>query len=118
MKQPRRIDAPITQDPENVLNLINTFARTLTVVRTEATMALNDIVRSYQFQTKEIQRILENYEILANRLEQIRALLPKDVTIREKALPAPKKNASQAQKRPAALLKEQTRGHGALLAKT
>jgi hypothetical protein len=87
MKEPRRIDGPITQAADDLEALLWRLATTLNVAHTEAKLFF--------------QRQLENYEILENRVRQIRELLPKKVSGDESLLgPSLKKDAKPAKRRP------------------
>lgn len=87
MKTPRRIDAPITQAADNLEALLWRLATTVKVAHAESKSAF--------------QRQLENYEILENRIRQIRDLLPKTVSGGEFPLrPAPKKAIGTVKRRP------------------
>ena len=87
MKELRRIDAPITQAADDLAALLWRLATTLKVAHTEAKLAF--------------QRQLENYEILENRVRQIRELLPKNVSPGEfPLLPKPRKNVKPAKRKP------------------
>jgi hypothetical protein len=66
MKRPRRIDQPITQ-ATSTEELLWHFETTLKVAKTEAELAF--------------QRQLENYEILLNRIQQIRDSLPRQAVV-------------------------------------
>jgi len=64
MKTPRRVDQPITQ-VSDIETLLGRFETTLNVAWTEARISF--------------QRQLEHYEILSNRIKQIRSELPRSV---------------------------------------